>query len=178
MTTLWTGEHEPPQLSEEAKSRFVGDITQQGIVAATFDERLAFTNSDNPLGIYLDQLGMIVNVNDNSAWPDQAIKIGAACAIFAYRKDGLSLDFDADQVGISVALAEMEGVPEAYVTSLYADVALSSVIRLVGERAMSKFDAKSPSRYSPFKRLEGSIGLGAGFVRYHIRNTLMSGEQS
>ncbi|MGH7240049.1 MAG: hypothetical protein ACREHG_08285, partial [Candidatus Saccharimonadales bacterium] len=100
-------------------------------------------------------------------WPERALKIGASLTSLAYHESGYGEKMDEGALGLSIELAQFDGIPQAYLSSLFDDFVLK---QLIGD-VFSAPDFRAPDDVGYLSALD----LGAGCVRYHMRTLLEVG---
>lgn len=165
MRDFWLPEHNEPRLTLAAERMVVDRIMGEGVgpVSQTALDRLQ--NDNEPLGAYLDELGFDLNrQSDEGFWPERVLKIGASLTRLAYHESGYPGQMDEGTLGLSIELAQFDGIPRAYLTSVFDDFVLK---RLMGDVFLAP-DFRAPEDTGYLSALD----LGAGCVRYHMRTML------
>jgi hypothetical protein len=163
------GERQPPQLSQVAQEKVTNLVVAHGVVPVGGEALTVLEREQEALHGYLDRLGFDLNrtAPSEAGWPERAVRMGAAFALYAYREAGCVPVIGGDELDISASLAEIEGVPEAYALSTYGDVGLMSLMRVVREQA-NDFGIRSNVLFG----VGGALEMGAGCTRYHLQNAL------
>lgn len=165
MSELWQPGRLEPQVSDEAGQAVIEQVLAEGPVAVSrgAEERLGCEHE--ALMGYLDRFGFeLNNLSDERFWPERVLKIGASLSLLAYRETGYYQCVGEDKMAISASLAEMEGIPEAYFSSLFDDQGLARLMSGISEAR--PFVAPDASGYRQI------LDVGAGCVRYHLQNAL------
>lgn len=162
MAELWIPEQQPPQVSEAAAATVAVQLLDEGLAATSNAGLDRLQTTQDAFGGYLDRFGFDLNQRfTEGLWPERVLKIGASLAFLAYRETGYFQDIDNDAFQLRQALAELEGIPAAYISSLFADEQLLSVIDTA--QAAPDLQAPDPSAYRQV------FGLGAGCMRYYLQ---------
>lgn len=165
MSVFWLPEATPPQLSDESVTTIETRILEDGIAEACKPGLQRLENSTAGFATYLDQLGFNLNdLSDEGLWPARVLKIGASLTWAAYREAGYSQPIDDESLAISHAIAGLEGVPDAYFSSLWQDQRLLSLIETVSEAQL--FNTYS---YGGYRQM---LDMGAGCVRFYMQGAL------
>jgi hypothetical protein len=164
MSELWLPQTTPPQINEEAKILISSQLLEAGVIHTGQLAIEQLQNREQNFGIYLDELGMDLNqASSEGYWPERVLKIGAGLAWLAYRQTGYFQSID-DRLEEAQGLALLDGIPEAYISSLACDQSLSSLMSL----AVEDPDFKRPNRFE----YQQILDVGAGCVRYYFESTL------
>lgn len=163
---LWTPDILPPQITPEAKLAVLEQVTGAGISATTGEKIPELQEEQEALALYLDQFGFDLNQRSTEGiWPERALKIGATVAFLAYKESGYTLALDKQTFEMYSMLAELEGIPEAYLTSMHYDFELLDLTLAL--RASKELE--TPDRCDGYGQI---IGIGAGCRRYYLQQAM------
>lgn len=163
--SLWIPENTPPQINGEVSANLQKQIHEYGaieIANAAVDQ----LNSDQQrIGSYIEELGFYLNSTINNVWPAWALRLGAALAYLGYDYSKQSTIVD-ETFDLSRDLAELQGIPDAYATSMYSDQALQALIDTAFED--DRLQAKDGQGL-----LQLSI-IGAGCLRFYMQEAILA----
>jgi len=163
---LWMPENNPPQINSGVAVDLQAQIKRHGAIAVANGARSQFEATQHRLDVYLDEFGFDLNdMSSEGFWPAWALRFGAALASLGYMqsKEAVTIDKTFD---LSRELAELQGLPETYVISMYGDQRLLSVLRTVFEYSDLQTDDG--------QGLEQISIIGAGCVRFHMQEALLA----
>lgn len=164
MSELWVPAMEPPQIDEDAKNAMLSRLRERGVIKVASVAVTDIRDDHKPYDRHLDRWGRELNgLSEEGIWPLDALKMGAALALAAYREAGYYQTIDDTAVEIGDFVAEMQGVPDIYIMSLNEDLRLQAVIA-------------AASRAPEFLDDEGGmvqvLGLGAGSARHYLQQAI------
>lgn len=163
---LWMPEHTPPQLTPKVTERLRQQIQERGAIEVAIGALSHLQDNQRRLDTYLDEFGFDLNKRSTDVcWPIWALRLGAALATLGYEYSGQSIDVE-KTFDLSCELAEMQGIPEAYATSMYSDQGLQDVIKTAFEDSRLTADDGQGL-------LQVSI-IGAGCVRFYLQEALLA----
>ncbi len=161
---LWTPEHALPQLTQETVENLQNYIHQFGAIEIANGALEQLQSRQQRIGAYLDEFGFRLNALSNEDfWPAWALRLGASLAHLAYEDSGQTTTVD-KTFDLSHELAEMQGIPDTYTTSMYDDQGLQAVIQTAFED--NRLQMKDGQGL-----LQVSI-IGAGCVRFFMQAAL------
>ena len=162
---LWIPDHNPPQIDRSDLVSLTNDIRQFGAIEVANGAITRLETSQQRIGAYLDEFGFRLNAINEDYWPAWALRLGAAIAHWAYDFSNQSIIVD-KTFDLSCALAEIQGIPEAYAANMYNDQGLQEIIQIAFEdERLQKVDGQG--------LLQVSI-IGAGCVRFFMQEALLA----
>ncbi len=164
MAELWIPQQTPPQISEEAQSVVLSLVLEEGITPIANTALLDLQYSEELLGEYLDRLGYDFNkISAEGFWPERVLKIGASLALLAYRETGYLQTINETAFEQANMIAMLEGIPEAYFSSTYADLGLVQLLDNVIE---------APELREEDGGYYQMLTIGAGCTRFYMQQAI------
>jgi hypothetical protein len=167
MTLFWLPETTPPQVSDVAVDTVLSRVLQEGVIATSKAALQTLEADEENLAGYLDRFGFDANaISDEGYWPERVLKIGASLTLLAYRESGYTQTISDERLAVSAALANLEGVPEAYFSSYWQDAGLQSLISSVGDADSFQGPLVESAGYHQL------LDMGAGCVRFYLQGAV------
>ncbi len=164
MAELWIPTATPPQLSEEAQTAVLTFVLEEGVTPITKAALRTLQSEQEPLGEYLDRFGFNLNTQSTEGfWPERVLKMGASLTLLAYREMGYLHQIDTTSFEKGSAAALLQGIPEAYISSMYDDVGLVDLINTV---------VTTPELSNSEGGYEQVLAIGAGCTRFYIQQAI------
>lgn len=168
---LWTPDlAAPPQLSEEAERTVTLKVLEHGVIPVANHALEQLQNEDQAYADYLDRFGFTLNqLSTEGFWPERMLKIGAALTLLAYREASYVPTIDEEAVTIGNMLAQLDGIPEAYLTALTLDQKLNNLTGAIieapdfSERGMGSTDTGG------YRQV---LEIGAGCTRHYVQQAI------
>lgn len=166
MTELWLPAVTPPQISEEAHELVIAEVLEKGLIDTSRRAQASLSLEDQALSNYIDKLGHEMSfASPDIPWHKNVLRLGAGLAWRAYRETGYYQAID-EHFATGEILAELDGIPEAYLTSLECDLKLISLIDHSiedgVEAVLQRVDIKQV------------LGIGAGCVRFYLQQAVVA----
>ncbi len=161
---LWLPETTPPQVTESARLTVLEQMLELGVGGIEHQGLELLEARHEPLADFLNRLGFQLNaISTEGMWPERVLKIGASLSALAYQESGYTQSVDENAIAFGSMLANIEGVPEAYVMSLYADAGLQELLGAVRE---TPDFARDQNGYAQV------LCIGAGCTRHFMQQSL------
>lgn len=167
MSLLWIPERSEPQVTKEAREALTAEFKEAGSIVPLIKTGREVINNEEHQAFrsYIDELGFDLNCRSlEGAWPHRALKSGGSIAMHAYRKAGYQQNIGEFALTTGQFAAEIDGIPEAYFSSLNEDFNLTAIMMMVLES--DDLRAPDPSGYYEV------MGIGAGCVRFYMEKEL------
>ena len=163
---LWIPEATPPQLTQEVAKDLQKQIREFEAIEVALGAANQLESNQQKINTYLDELGFDLNsLLDNETWPAWALRLGATLAYLGYEHSNQTTVVD-QTFDLSREIAEIQGVPEAYVANMHNDQGLMAVINAALEdRRIKAVDKPGLLQIS---------GVGAGCVRFYMQEALLA----
>lgn len=153
-----------PRVSQDARANLSLLMGEKGVPAIVATGREIIRTKHAPLAGYIIRLGQRYNtLSTEGPWPLAALKMGASLSIVAYQDSGYSQEVDECAIEFGTLLAELDGIPDAYLLSLNADSGLSDVPAEVIE--IDHIRDKGGG-------IVQMLGIGAGCARHYLQQAI------
>lgn len=168
---LWTPDiASPPQLSEDAERSITLQVFERGVMPVANQALELLQNEDEAYADYLDRFGFELNrISSEGFWPERVLKVGAALTLLAYREASYVPVIDEETVNIGNTLAQLDGIPEAYLTALALDQTLGNLTGTI-------LDAPDFSERGMGNVATGGyrqvLEIGAGCTRHYVQQAI------
>ncbi len=163
---FWLPEKTPPLLDRAVAEQLTKKIRQDSVMAIAAEAEKEFDNSQPRIRAYLDELGFELNaIANDGPWPAKVLAIAAALAYLGYERSRQITNVDRT-FDLSRVLADIQGVPAAFIISASGDPVLSDVFTV----------AFTDPR---LREVNGDgylqvAGIGAGCVRFYLQEAMLA----
>ena len=158
----------PPQVPPEVVGSIGNLITENGTIEVAKSAAQQLENDQEEIQSYLDAYGFQLNSETSEGfWAHPALKIGASIAYLSYSQIyslndlGIGATFDTSR-----DIADLYGVPDTFISSLYDDTGLQSIIMT----ALKSRDLNQECGTG----IEQIATIGAGCVRFFVHEALLN----
>ncbi|GAC1387208.1 MAG: hypothetical protein NVS1B7_5460 [Candidatus Saccharimonadales bacterium] len=159
MHNLWLPEQKPPQLDERVVDKISMDVLQHGLTKFYVNMLPVVIDNQPLIGEHLDALKLN---DDQDNRPIRVLRTSAVVTAYAYLETGYDQPLDHDTLRLSLMDAEIEGIPEAYLTSFCNDQQLQ---RLTGTLALAS-ELRDGADLFDYPKI---LDIGAGNVRHYLQ---------
>ena len=162
---LWTPDVIPPQTTAEAVKDILHRVQEEGLIATTAEAVTRLEDDDTLVVEHLARVSRdIEDWSSLGLMPERVLKIGAGLAWLAYHQTGYIPTVNEDTFSVSEQLAQLEGIPEAYVSSLWQDAQLRHLL--------TRTEQAPDLPLAEVAQYQQLADMGAGCVRYYFQGAL------
>jgi hypothetical protein len=160
---LWLPFGSPPKVKPEDGKAVVRRVSELGEYEVIRDGLHRLEVHQSPIMGYLDRLGFELNkLSEEGFWPERSLRFGAVIAYLSYLESGYYQEIDDDMFSLGFELALMDGIPDSYTSSYYADNTLQHTLEEV------RVACNMPSG----EGIDQISSMGAGVMRFYMQHAL------
>jgi hypothetical protein len=159
LENLWLPEQTPPQIKPEVTDAILDRILGEGLTRVYQDSLPAFRDTQ---ALLREQLGKVESNDPEDIRPILAVRAGTVITVLAYLESGYDQTVDGEAWEIGNMDAELEGVPEAFIKSVFLDNELQRLLDVIPETREFQDGAE---KYD----YPALLHIAAGSVRHYLQ---------
>ncbi len=159
MENLWIPEQKPPQIKPEVTDAILDRILGEGLTKVYQDTLPVFRDTQ---ALLREQLKGVKTEGLEDKRPILAVRAATVLTVFAYQESGYDQEVDGEAWYLGNMDAELEGVPEAFIKSVYLDNELQRLLEVIPETPEFHDGAE---KYDYPQLLK----IGGGSVRHYLQ---------